>query len=69
MANLQKQAHVEFENISNKLLEEKSRKFTDNNNKQLNDILNPLREKIKTFEDKSGKTGIIFIFFIKFLYF
>jgi DNA recombination protein RmuC len=59
MAILQKQAHVEFENISNKLLEEKSRKFTDNNNKQLNDILNPLREKIKTFEDNVEKRFLL----------
>ncbi len=59
VAALQKQAHVEFENISNKLLEEKSKKFTESNNQQLNDILNPLREKIKSFEENVEKRFMI----------
>ncbi len=48
---LQQQARIEFENLANRLLEEKSQKFTAQNSQQLNDILNPLREKIKDFED------------------
>lgn len=48
---MQQQARVEFENLANRLLEEKSLKFTAQNSQQLNDILNPLREKIKDFED------------------
>jgi DNA recombination protein RmuC len=59
MAALQKQAHIEFENISNKLLEEKSKKFSEHNQQQLNDLLNPLREKIKTFEDNVEKRFLI----------
>lgn len=55
MTALQKQARLEFENISNKLLEEKSKKFTQHNQDQLNDILNPLREKIKSFEENVEK--------------
>ena len=51
VAQLQQQARIEFENLANRLLEEKSQKFTAQNSQQLNDILNPLREKIKDFED------------------
>jgi DNA recombination protein RmuC len=47
---LQKRFQTEFENIANRLLEEKSQRFTHQNQTQLNDILNPLREKIKDFE-------------------
>jgi DNA recombination protein RmuC len=46
---LQARAHVEFENIANRLLEEKSKKFTDRNEKKLNDLLHPLRDKIREF--------------------
>ncbi|MFN7117996.1 MAG: DNA recombination protein RmuC [Saprospiraceae bacterium] len=48
---LQQQARIEFENLANRLLEEKSQKFTNQNTQQLNDLLHPLREKIKDFED------------------
>ncbi|MFK8103356.1 MAG: DNA recombination protein RmuC [Saprospiraceae bacterium] len=47
---LQDKFKLEFENIANRLLEEKSQKFTDQNQKQLKDILHPLQEKIKEFE-------------------
>ena len=46
----QKRFQGEFENIANKLLEEKSQKFTRQNQQQLQDILSPLKEKIKDFE-------------------
>lgn len=46
---LQNRAHVEFENIANRILEEKTKKFTQQNEKQLNDLLQPLRENIKGF--------------------
>ena len=49
--NLQQRSKIEFENIANRLLEEKSQKFTAQNQQQLNDILNPLKEKIKSFEE------------------
>ena len=48
---LQERFKVEFENIANRLLEEKSVKFTEQNHTQLHSILQPLREKIKTFEE------------------
>ncbi len=46
---LQNRAHTEFENIANRILEEKTKKFTHQNEKQLNDLLQPLRENIKDF--------------------
>ncbi|MBK9012670.1 MAG: DNA recombination protein RmuC [Saprospiraceae bacterium] len=46
---LQQRAHLEFENVASRLLEEKSKKFSDQNEKQLNDLLHPLREKIREF--------------------
>lgn len=42
----------EFENLAQKILEEKSEKFTQQNKLNLEIILNPLREKIKDFETK-----------------
>ncbi len=47
---MQEKFKVEFENIANRLLEEKSEKFTRQNHQQLEGILNPLKEKIKEFE-------------------
>jgi len=49
-AQLQAQFKTEFENIANRLLEEKSQRFTDQNARQLQSILTPLREKITDFE-------------------
>lgn len=48
---LQNRFKTEFENIANRLLEEKSMKFTEQNSRNLQTILGPLREKIKEFEE------------------
>ncbi|MDQ3048365.1 MAG: DNA recombination protein RmuC [Bacteroidota bacterium] len=53
--NIGKKNVLEFENIASKILEEKSKKFTDQNKTNLDIILNPLKEKIKDFEDKVEK--------------
>jgi len=53
--NLHKKTIAEFENIANKILDEKSQKFTDQNKTNLDIILNPLKEKIKDFESKVEK--------------
>jgi DNA recombination protein RmuC len=50
--DLQSRFAVEFRNLANEILEEKSRKFTEQNKTNLNDILKPLGEKIKDFEKK-----------------
>ena len=53
---LQEKFTKEFENLANKILDEKSTKFTQQNKENLKMILNPLQEKIKVFEDKVDKT-------------
>jgi DNA recombination protein RmuC len=42
----------EFENLANKIFDDKSQKFTEQNKTNLGEILNPLGEKIKDFEKK-----------------
>ncbi|HNR21264.1 MAG TPA: DNA recombination protein RmuC [Bacteroidia bacterium] len=54
--DLQQKFQKEFENLANKILEEKSQKFTEQNRNNLDVILNPLKEKIKDFEEKVEKT-------------
>ena len=56
LEDMQKKLTTEFENIANKILDEKSKKFTDQNKTNLDVILNPLKERIKEFEDKVDKT-------------
>ncbi|MEX6625722.1 DNA recombination protein RmuC [Tenacibaculum salmonis] len=56
VTKLQDKFTKEFENLANKILEEKSTKFTAQNKENIDNILNPLHEKIKTFEDKVDKT-------------
>uniref|UniRef100_UPI003F6B0365 DNA recombination protein RmuC n=1 Tax=Polaribacter sp. TaxID=1920175 RepID=UPI003F6B0365 len=53
---LQKKFTNDFEVLANKILEEKSNKFTEQNRENIKNILNPLQEKIKVFEDKVDKT-------------
>lgn len=49
---LQEKFTKEFENLANKILDEKSIKFTEQNQKNIKNILNPLQEKILLFEKK-----------------
>ena len=53
---LQNKFKLEFENLANKILEEKSGKFTEQNKKNLDAILEPLNEQIKKFEKKVEET-------------
>jgi DNA recombination protein RmuC len=46
----------EFENLANKILDEKSIKFTDQNKKNIEQILSPLQEKITSFEKRVEDT-------------
>jgi DNA recombination protein RmuC len=57
VAQLQQKFAVEFKNLANEILEEKSKKFTDQNKVQLSEILNPLKEKIGEFEKKVEQTN------------
>ncbi|AFH50570.1 Hypothetical protein IALB_2867 [Ignavibacterium album JCM 16511] len=49
---LQQKFVKEFENLANKIFEEKSAKFTEQNKEKISEILNPLKEKISEFEKK-----------------
>ena len=51
----QQKLNKDFELIANKILEEKSSRFVEQNKTNLDLILNPLKENIKAFEDKVEK--------------
>lgn len=53
---LQEKFTKDFENLANKILDEKSSKFTEQNQKNIKLILNPLQEKIQLFEKKVEET-------------
>ncbi|TYA92234.1 DNA recombination protein RmuC [Seonamhaeicola marinus] len=48
----QEQLRKDFELLANKILEEKSNKFTEQNKENIKNILTPLQEKIQGFEKK-----------------
>ena len=53
---LQEKFTKEFENLANKILDEKSNKFTEQNKENMKNILTPLQEKILHFEKKVEDT-------------
>ena len=53
---LQEKFTKEFENLANKILEEKSEKFTKQNKVNIENLLTPLDKKIKEFEKKVEDT-------------
>ena len=53
---LQEKFTKEFENLANKILEEKTNKFTEQNKENLKNILEPLQNKIHLFEKKVEDT-------------
>ncbi len=55
--NIQTKFTKEFENLANKILDEKSTKFTKQNQDNLKQILHPLQEKIQSFEQKVENTN------------
>lgn len=52
---IQQKFQLEFQNIANKLLDEKSQKFVETNKNHMDILLNPLKENIKAFEEKVDK--------------
>jgi DNA recombination protein RmuC len=52
---VQQKFQLEFQNVANKLLDEKSQKFIETNRTNLDILLNPLKENIKAFEEKVDK--------------
>lgn len=53
---LQEKFTKEFENLANKILDEKSTKFTEQNKENMKNILSPLQDKIQLFEKKVEDT-------------
>jgi DNA recombination protein RmuC len=53
---LQEKFTKEFENLANKILEEKTNKFTQQNQENMKNILTPLQDKIQLFEKKVEDT-------------
>ena len=47
---LRERFNIEFRNIANDILEEKTKRFTESNKENIDQILKPLREKITEFE-------------------
>ncbi|UTN04381.1 DNA recombination protein RmuC [Flavobacterium bizetiae] len=56
ITELQEKFTKEFENLANKILEEKSAKFTEQNSENMKNILLPLQDKIQIFEKKVDQT-------------
>ncbi|HYG52834.1 MAG TPA: DNA recombination protein RmuC [Flavobacteriales bacterium] len=55
---MEKKFTVEFENLANRILEEKTQKFTLQNKEQLGQLINPFQEKIREFEKKVEETYV-----------
>jgi DNA recombination protein RmuC len=53
--DIQQKFSLEFQNVANKLLDEKSKSFIETNRSNLDVLLNPLKENIKAFEEKVDK--------------
>ncbi len=56
LAKQQEQLRKDFELLANNILDKSSSKITEQNKENLKNILNPLQEKIKTFEKKVEDT-------------
>ncbi|MBN1820428.1 MAG: DNA recombination protein RmuC [Prolixibacteraceae bacterium] len=56
LEELQKKFTTEFENIANKILKKNSEEFSIVTNKNMDDILKPIREKFESFEKKVEDT-------------
>ncbi len=56
VANLHQELNKEFKILANEILEEKAKKFSELNEEKIGNILNPLKEKIQTFEKKVEDT-------------
>jgi len=56
LEELQKRFTTEFENIATKILKENSKEFSSSNQKNMNEILSPIKEKLTSFEKKVEET-------------
>jgi len=53
---IQQKLNLEFQQLANNIMEEKSKRFAEQNQNSLNDILRPFQEKIRDFEKKVDET-------------
>lgn len=58
LEQIQQKLNLEFRNLANQILDEKSKKFTDQNKQNLDQILTPLRERIQEFQQKVEKANL-----------
>lgn len=56
MKEMQDHFRAEFKNLANDILEEKSKKFTEQNREKLDQLLKPLGEKISDFQKRVEET-------------
>ncbi len=55
---LDKKFSSQFENLANRILEEKSQQFSNQSEQNLSHLLQPLNDKIKSFEEQIQKTHL-----------
>lgn len=53
---IQEKFSIQFKNLANEILEDKSKRFTEQNKTNIDEILRPLNEKIKDFEKRVIET-------------
>jgi DNA recombination protein RmuC len=58
LEKMQEKMKTEFKNLANEIMEEKSRKFTEQNREKLDEILKPFSENLKDFRRKVEETHI-----------
>ncbi len=56
LSEMQEQLKVQFENLANKIMDEKSEKFAKQNKESLDQILKPLGENLESFKKKVEET-------------
>ncbi|HHL51965.1 MAG TPA: DNA recombination protein RmuC, partial [Flammeovirgaceae bacterium] len=56
-AENEKKLVLQFENLANRILENKSKTFTEQNEKNIHNLLQPLRERIERFAEKVEKSN------------
>ena len=56
LEELEQRLRDKFENLANDLLEKKSRKFTEQNQERLNELLKPLGERLEKFQKEVRET-------------
>lgn len=57
LTSVQEKFTKEFELIANKILDQKSKAFKEENKESIGELLNPLKERIKEFQEKVEKTN------------